>query len=339
MVAWAMIGAGRVNAAMAKGITAAPGANLAGVLSRDAERARRFADSHAIPRVYESLDALVGDPDVDVVYVASPNGLHREHVLAAAAAGKHVLCEKPMANDVAACQDMVDACRLAGVELGVAFQYRQHEAHRAIRSLVADGRLGPVVCADAAAHVPPLETPAWYADQGMAGGGVVPMSGVHRIDLLRFLLGDEVEQVAALVHTRVAGRPYEDTVAALLHFANGAVATLRFVLDTPSGGDGISVHGTDGWAETARTTSGWWGGDGGELSVSTGGPTSTRSIDHADLYQAQVDEFSSAVSGGPAFCASGLDGLRAAAVTAALFEAGHSGRVVRVEGTDNAAES
>jgi 1,5-anhydro-D-fructose reductase (1,5-anhydro-D-mannitol-forming) len=331
MLRWAMIGTGRVSHHMATAINDADGAQLQGVLSRDAATARRFADEHDVPQTYPSLDALLVDPDIDVVYVASPNGLHREHVLAAADADKHVLCEKPMANDVQACLDMISACRRAGVELGIGFQYRQHEAHRTVKELVSAGGLGEAIFADAAVHVPPLSTPSWYADAGMAGGGVLPMSGVHRIDLLRFVLDAEVEEVVAFVYSRVPGGPYEDTVAALLRFDNGAVATVRFALDAASPGDGVAVHGSRGWAAAVRTTSQWWADDGGELSVSTGGPTATETFARSDLYRAQVEEFNAAVTGGERFSATAIDGLRAAEVTAALFEAGRRGCAVRVQ--------
>src|ERR1700691_3484016 len=101
MVNWAMIGTGRVNQQMAKGVLGAANATLIGVMSRDHDKARLFADENSIPRTYATLDALLDDAEVDVVYIASPNSLHREHVLASATAGKHVLCEKPMSNDVA----------------------------------------------------------------------------------------------------------------------------------------------------------------------------------------------------------------------------------------------
>src|SRR3954451_16380688 len=133
---WAFIGAGRVSRQMADAVGRADGAQLKGVLSRRPETAEAFARDHGAATTYASLEALLADPDVDIVYVASPNGLHPQHVVAAAEAGKHVLCEKPMANDAGGCLAMIDACARAGVQLGIGFQYRQHPAHRRVRELV-----------------------------------------------------------------------------------------------------------------------------------------------------------------------------------------------------------
>ena len=327
---WAMIGTGRVNQQMATGVTGASGASLHGVLSRDVEKARRFAEEHGAPRTYQTLDELVDDADVDVVYVASPNSLHREHVIAAAAAGKHVLCEKPMANDVQSALDMITTCAAAGVQFGIAFQYRQHAAHRTVRELVTSGAIGEAVFADAAVHVPPLPIPAWYSKDDVAGGGVVPMAGVHRIDLLRFVLDAEIQEVSAFVKTRAPDRPFEDTVTALFNFDNGAMATVRFALDVVSAGDGVAVQGSRGWANAVRTTSQWWADDGGELAVSVNGETSSRLFPLMDLYRSQVEEFDSAVNGEGRFSSSAIDGLRAVEAALALFESAKSGRSVRV---------
>lgn len=328
---WAMIGTGRVNQQMARAMNDTDDVLLHGVLSRDVDTAHNFAAEYQIPRTYHSLDSLLSDTEVDVVYVASPNGLHREQVLAIAQAGKHILCEKPMANDIQSCQEMISACRANGVEIGIAFQYRQHKAHREIRELVSTGKLGNVVFADAAVHIPPLATPSWYSNPGIAGGGVLPMSGVHRIDLLRYVLGAEVEEVVAFIDSRLPGKTYEDTVAALLRFDNGTVATVRFALEARSGGEGISLHGSAGWAVADRTTSQWWGDDGGELSFSNGDTTSNKVFARDDLYLAQVEEFTAALNGGARFSASAVDGLRAAEITAALFESGRDRKTVRVK--------
>jgi 1,5-anhydro-D-fructose reductase (1,5-anhydro-D-mannitol-forming) len=339
MVNWAMIGTGRVNQQMAKGVISAAGSTLLGVNSRDHEKAKLFAKENDVARTYETLDELVSDPDVDVVYIASPNSLHREHVLAAAAAGKHVLCEKPMANDVQSSLDMIEACKANGVELGIAFQYRQHEAHRTVRDLVVSGAIGTPVFADAAVHVPPLPIPAWYSMGDVAGGGVVPMAGVHRIDLLRFVLNAEIEEISAFVKTREPGRPFEDTVTALLNFDNGTMATIRFALDVISSGDGVAVQGSSGWANAVRTTSQWWADDGGELSVSTSGETTTKVFPSMDLYRSQVEDFNLAVNGEGQFSASALDGLRAVEATLALFESARRGETVRVEHAEVSSDS
>ena len=142
-IGWGIVSTGRhPDTKMAPAINAADGASLAAVMSRDMGRAEAFAQKHGSASAYDDLDALLRDPAVDVVYIASPNALHAEQAVRAAEAGKHVLVEKPMALSVDDAQRMIDACDSAGVRLGVGFHLRAHEGHQRLRTLVADGALG-----------------------------------------------------------------------------------------------------------------------------------------------------------------------------------------------------
>src|SRR3954453_4348508 len=122
------------------GLRRAARCELVGIASRDAEVARTVAERLAIPRHYASYEALLADPEIDAVYIPLPNDLHLEWTLAAARAGKHVLCEKPLALTAADAQRMVDTCADAGVLLMEAFMYRLHPSWQAARSLLASGR-------------------------------------------------------------------------------------------------------------------------------------------------------------------------------------------------------
>lgn len=331
MIKWGIVGTGRVANEMAGGIIRADGASLVGVVSRSSERGVAFAARHGQATVYASVDEMLDGEALDVVYVASPNSLHQEQVSLALSLGAHVLCEKPLANDVASCLGMVRLAHDCDRLLGVAFQYRQHPAHGAIRDALASGALGDVVLADAAVHVPNLPVPRWYDDRDTAGGGVLPMAGVHRIDLLRFVLHAEVAAVQAVVATRTRDQVYEDTVGALLEFDNGCLATLRFALNVVGPGDGVSVTGTRGWANALRTTSQWWCDDGGELEMRGTDLKVSVAYPKQDLYRLQAENFGAALSGGNQFAATGGDGWRAAQVTTAIFESARTKRRVSVE--------
>lgn len=330
MIGWGVIGTGRVADQMAAGIARTEGAQLVGVVSRNATRGAAFAAAHGARCVYGSLEEMLADPAVDVVYVASPNSLHAEQVTLALSADTHVLCEKPLANDAHSCQQMIELAARRDRLLGVALQYRQHPAHCAIRDALAQGALGEQVVADAAVHVPDLPVPDWYGDHDAASGGVVPMAGVHRLDLLRFVLGAEVTAVDAVVRTRVAQRVYEDTVAAVLEFDNGCLATVRFAMNVLGPGDGVCVSGTRGWANAVRTTSQWWSDDGGELALRVGDETISTAYPRQDLYRLQVENFQAALAGDGEFAATGIDGLRAAEITSAIFESARTQRRVVV---------
>jgi len=137
-----VLGTGGIATRVAGSIEAAEGARVAAILSRDHARAAGMATAHAAATPYVSLDRLLADPAVDAVYVATPNALHAEQAIAALAAGKHVLVEKPMALDVEAAEAMVAAAATAGRVLAVGFHLRFHPAHGALREMVAGGELG-----------------------------------------------------------------------------------------------------------------------------------------------------------------------------------------------------
>ena len=131
---WGIVSTGKhPDIKIAPAIAAAAGGELVGVYSRDQQRAEVFAHKHHARAAYSRLGDLLKDSRVDGVFVASPNALHAEHVVLAAEAGKHVLCEKPMATSVADAVRMLTACRRAAVTLGVAFNLRQHPAYRRAR--------------------------------------------------------------------------------------------------------------------------------------------------------------------------------------------------------------
>src|ERR671919_2034727 len=145
---WGIVSTGKhPDLKIAPAMAEAGGGELVGVYSRDQGRADEFAQKHGARAAYSKLDDLLGDSRVDGVFVSSPNALHAEHVVQAAQAGKHVLCEKPMATTVADAVRMVQACRRAGITLGVAFNLRQHPGYIRARELVAAGTLGRIVLA------------------------------------------------------------------------------------------------------------------------------------------------------------------------------------------------
>src|SRR5919109_1735877 len=142
---WGIVSTGKhPDIKIAPAMAAAEGGELVAVYSRDQHRAEAFAQKHGARAAYRRLGDLLKDSRVDGVFVSSPNALHAGHVVQAAEAGKHVLCEKPMATTIADAVRMLQACRGAGVTLGVAFNLRLHPAHVRAREIVASGALGRV---------------------------------------------------------------------------------------------------------------------------------------------------------------------------------------------------
>lgn len=327
---WALVGTGRVSEQMASAMNKSTNATLAAVYSPTKANRDKFAATFQVPKTYESIEALLSDPAIEIVYIASPNNMHEEHVQLAAQAGKQILCEKPLANDLAAAKRMISYAETAGVKLGVGFQYRQHPAHQKIKSLVRDGELGEIVFADSAVHLPPMPYPAWYSDQDIAGGGVLPMTGVHRLDLLRYVLSAEVTEVSAFVERRDQSLPFEDTVTAMLKFDSGVSATVRFSMNASSSGEGISVNGRSGWAVAKDTTSQWWSKKPSSIEYQSATETKNEVYSEPDLYQLQVEDFNNWVAGKSEFACLAIDGLRAIEVTLAIRESSLKSQPVKI---------
>jgi predicted dehydrogenase len=169
-----------------------------GIASRDRGRAEATARDLGIPRAYGSYEELLADPDIDAVYAPLPNHLHAAWTIAAARAGKHVLCEKPLGMTASEAQEMVDACREAGVVLMEAFMYRQHPSWVAVRELVASGRIGRLRAVDSWFSYF-LEDPANIRNIRAFGGGALMDIGCYSVNLSRMLFGDEPTSVAASI--------------------------------------------------------------------------------------------------------------------------------------------
>jgi predicted dehydrogenase len=224
------------------GIRRAARCEVVAIGSRDEARARALADRYGIARVHGSYDALLADPDVDAVYVPLPNHLHAEWTIAAARAGKHVLCEKPLAMTVAVAEQMVDACRAEGVVLMEAFMYRLHPSWVAVRELVAAGRIGRLTAVNSWFSYY-NDDPANIRNVRAYGGGALFDIGCYSVNLSRMLFGSEPARVeASIVRDPASG--VDVLTSGILEFAGG-VAT--FTCSTRAEPDQqVHVYGTTG---------------------------------------------------------------------------------------------
>ena len=224
------------------GMRLAERVEVAAIASRDEARARAVAERLGIPRAHGSYEALLADPDVDAVYIPLPNHLHAEWTIAAARAGKHVLCEKPLAMTAADGERMVEACRTAGVQLMEAFMYRLHPSWLAARELVASGRIGRLMAVQSWFSYF-NDDPANIRNIQAFGGGALFDIGCYAVNLSRMLFDAEPERVAgAMVRDPVSG--VDITTSAILEFPTGLAA---FTCSTRSETDQrVDVYGTDG---------------------------------------------------------------------------------------------
>lgn len=243
MIRWGVLSTANIGrAAVNPAIGASSNGTLAAVASREAERAQAFAAKHSIPVAYGSYDALLDDPDVDAVYLPLPNSLHRTWVLRAVAAGKHVLCEKPLALNAAEAEEMAAAAREHGVKLMEAFMYRFHPRTERIIEMVRGGRVGTVGAVRSAFTFRLTRPDDIRLDADLGGGSLMDV-GCYCVNVSRTMIGEEPEEVQATASWTDSG--VDDRLAGLMRFPGGAVAHFDCAL-TLERCEYYEVGGTDG---------------------------------------------------------------------------------------------
>ena len=227
------------------GIRSADRCEVMAIASRDVERARAVAAEQGIPTAHGSYEALLADPNVDAVYIPLPNHLHAEWAIAAARAGKHVLCEKPLAMTAADAERMIEAAAGAGVLLMEAFMYRLHPSWVAARELVASGRIGRLTAVQSWFSYYNDDASNIRNIRGFGGGALFDI-GCYNVNLSRMLFGAEPRRVeASIVRDPASG--VDVLTSAVLEFEAG-VAT--FTCSTRAEDDQrVHIYGTDGRIE------------------------------------------------------------------------------------------
>lgn len=248
MKRWGILGTGRITRKLAAATHAAAGAELVAIASRDGARAEAAAREMGIPTAYGSYDELLAAPDIDAVYNALPNALHAEWTTKAAAAGKHILCEKPLASGYGEAVAMFEAARQHQVFLMEAFMYRFHPQTITVGRLVAEGAVGNVrlVRSDFGFL---LDRPAdvrWSAE--LAGGALMDV-GCYPLSFARMLLGSAPKRVSAAARWSAGG--VDELLAATLEYADGTIAQLECDFVTAFH-QKAQVHGDAGLIELER---------------------------------------------------------------------------------------
>lgn len=322
---WGIAGLGRIaSTEIAPAITAAPNSTLVSVASRDLGRAKEFARQHNAASAVNDYAAMLADPMVEAVYIATPNALHAGQVIEAARAGKHVLCDKPLATTVADAERCVAECRSAGVKLGITFQTRNHQGLARVAGLVRDGAIGKVVVAEVTMSAGRNLPRGWRTDPSLAGLGTLNNIGVHALDVLRYLIGSEVAEVVALVDAE-PGYAVDTTALVLLRFGNGTLAYVNANQSVPNARDDIVLYGSEGRVLGRNLSR---PGRDGTLSLITRDGTEEFPATSHDAYRLTVAAFADAVLSGREPSPSGEDGLRSVELTAAIAEAIRERRVV-----------
>src|SRR5581483_2632661 len=288
------------------GFALAQSSRVTALSRRDLKKAQASAAEYAIPHAFASAEELCRCPEVDAVFVTTPNSCHLQDVLCAIQHRKPVLCEKPMGMNADECRQMVEAARKANVVLGIAQVFRFEDSTARLRDRVQSGQIGrPILARSEFSYPGRNHARAWLTDASIAGGGPVADVGVHCIDALRYILDDEVVRVSARACSDADSGQVEAAAILTLEFRRDTLATvmvsIRAEYRTP-----LEIIGEIG---VLRADNGLTVDSPIQLQVRRGGNVvETETISNRYAYARQVDMFAAAVEGHGEFPVPGEQG-------------------------------
>ncbi|NLE43427.1 MAG: Gfo/Idh/MocA family oxidoreductase [Chloroflexi bacterium] len=342
-VRWGVIGAGGIadRRTIPEGLVPSDRCELVAVMDVDEWRARTVADKYGVPVWTTQIDDVLSRPDVEAVYIATPVYLHKDQVIAAAWAGKHVLVEKPMAMTLTDGEEMLSVCSAQGVKFAAGYMMRFHAHHQRLRQMIDEGVLGQVVFGRAQLTCWYPEIPgAWRQDPALGGGGAFMDMGTHCLDLLEMLIGP-VKRVAAFMSTLTFGYAVEDTATVLVEFENGAqgVVDVSFNVPDDAAQNVLEIRGTKGLVLADHTVGQDAGGHmiaylpqdivGYDASqVREGGSIAKPvEVNPVNMYRAEVEHFVDCIERDVQPVVGGAEALHALRLTLAVYEAARTGCV------------
>lgn len=279
------------------------------VMDADAAVAEKVKEKYGAEYAFNNYEDVLALPDVDVVYIASPVFCHKEQALAAAKAGKHILIEKPIGINLEETLEIIDACKKAGVKLGVGFMMRYHAYHQEMKRFIADGNLGQIVSmrAQFTCWYPEIKG-AWRQNKALSGGGALADLGVHCIDLLQYISGLNAVECVGFATTNTFGYNVDDTASLIMKMENGALAYVDCNFNIPDSATKcpIEFYGTKGSMVAIGTLSQEEGGkveilacpDNAEydpMQAHTAVQSQALEVEFGNMYKKEIEAFANAV--------------------------------------------
>ena len=312
-IGYAVIGLGRIAGHFMPGVRNTTNSQITALVSGHRDKAERIASQYKIPASsiysYENFDEIAHNPAVDAVYVALPNSMHAEYTIRAAKAGKHVLCEKPMATNVADCESMIAACKAANVKLMIAYRCHYEPTNLKAVHLIREGALGQVQAIESTFgfNIGPGE---WRLSKKLAGGGPLFDVGIYSLNACRYLTGEEPQHISAyasVIDHDGRFNEVEENVSWTMKFPSGIVASCNTTYGAQMEGF-FRVHGSKGWLEVNQA----FVYEGLRLRAEFGDtkldePNPARDPSH---FQAEAEHFSHCVQNGLEPQSPGEEGLR-----------------------------
>ena len=299
---------------------------LTGIITGHPAKAEHWKAQYNIPDKniynYDNMETMADNPDIDVVYVVTPNGLHAEHTIKAAKAGKHVLCEKPMEVSPEKCQQMIDACKAANRMLAVGYRLHFEPNHLECIRLAREKVLGTVNMIQAEYGFRIGDPKQWRLNRALSGGGPLMDVGIYALQAARYLSGEEPVSVSAVTTTSdpVKFKDIEESIAWQLKFPGGIIASCNTTYNF-NGFDRFRAFADRGWFELAPCFG--YGGIQGKRS--DGKWTPFPPIDH---FAAEMDDFAQCISNNQPTKVPGEEGLRDLKIMMAIYEAAKTGKTI-----------
>ncbi|MFC2007838.1 Gfo/Idh/MocA family protein [Chloroflexota bacterium] len=337
-IGWGIIGTGNhANNVTAPALNKAANGKLVAVCDLNEERAKEFATKHGVERTYDSLDKMLEDPELDVLYIATPNKLHAPQTIQAAEAGKHVLCEKPMALTVSDAEEMISISHKNKVKLGVSFPGRYHPVQQEARRYIQSGIAGEIYLAKAqyCRGGSRVSSSGWRGDPKIAGAGALYGTALHPIDILRFILDSEVAEVRALTDEEPPRYPVDNMVYVIMKFENGVTGVvISGTLAHRSDNDAL-VYGSKAKIICKGTIGSSVLGNLGEFQVD-GDAINVRAEFPTDDYRPytmirEVDAFNKWIEDDTEPSVTSHNGLQMVRISNAILESSRQGKAVKIE--------
>ena len=253
-VGYAIIGLGRISDHFMAGIQNTTNSKVTALVSGHPDKAARIAAKYGVPKAniydYVNMDSIHSNPDVDAVYIGLPNSMHAQYTIRSAKAGKHVLCEKPMATSVADAQSMIDSCKEANVKLMIAYRCHYETTNLRAVQLIRDGAIGKINAIQSAFGFSCGEG-EWRLKKALAGGGPLFDVGIYSLNATRYLTGEEPESFSGYAYSDPADprfKEVEQNLAWVTKFPSGVVASCNTTYGAQMDGY-FRVYGSKGWLE------------------------------------------------------------------------------------------
>lgn len=327
---WGLIGASNIAKEwLTAAINAHPNCEVVSVLSSNAERGESYVEELGLNSSHTDLDTFLNSDELDAVYISTTNEKHHQQLLASVAAGKHVLCEKPLSLTVQEAEEMLAAAEEAGVVFATNHHIRNMETLREMRRILVDGELGKVVSGRLSFTVQlPEHLARWRMNDPTAGAGVMLDLTVHDVDTMRYLMGADPVRVTGFGGTAGdASAGIFDNTMTVWEFSGDVYITCMDSFLVPHGGTAIELHGTKGSILGREVL---WQEPQGDVKVTTDAGSRIISVDHKNPYLRTVSDFVDAVSGNGVPSATGMDGLKSLKYTLAAQKAITTGTAVEL---------